>query len=218
MTTKAIYTYFEYLSETSGYLPLLISILRFKTLNSTFRVLSIYLLLSILSDRISKSVESSVETMNGIYNTFTLLECTLFTIILYKQYKGKKYQLGSKILFTIFLVTAFYHFVIEGNFYDGDSVVSTTEAATLTLLAAYNFYLMINDDSLPDLSKYGFFWINTGIVIYFSSAFVLFLSNDFIERATGQAGYILWGTHLLLNVITNVLFAIGIWKVKPIPR
>jgi hypothetical protein len=78
---------------------------------------------------------------------------------------------------------------------------------------AFSLFLFIMRNTITDdLVNETFFWINCGILIYFSGNILLFLLGKFL---TVQQTFELWGPiHNILNIVFNILVSIGFLKSK----
>jgi hypothetical protein len=156
------------------------------------------------------SVVSSRYSMNNLpylylYITIEFGLCLLFYRYLFDR-PALKSWLG--VMAAIFLTTVVLEIWFEGlNSFS--TFARTAEALGLTCLSLYYFYTLMKSDHFIQLEKSPYFWINTGVLLYFMGNFFMFLSYKFImEHDLASHGY--WTVHSMLNIIANLLFAIGL--------
>jgi len=60
----------------------------------------------------------------------------------------------------------------------------------------------------------GLNWINTGILIYYSSGLFLFMTSNYFLTVSRFMGYLIWSVHDTILLLEYILFAIGFYKCK----
>ena len=214
MEIQTLFDVLNHSSSISVILPLVCSILKFKTLNTELRVLFLYLILSALAEGLGfVFIKNNIQTYL-VYNAFTVLECLLLTFIYFNRFELKSTRTIIVFFNSIFLVLAFYILVIRGKYSMQDSVLSTYEAAFLIALSGGYIIKVMREINISRLKEVHFTWINVGILIYFSMAILLFLFYSYIEKRGLKTYNNLYSLHWLTNIGYNVLLATGIWKTK----
>lgn len=82
---------------------------------------------------------------------------------------------------------------------------------TLSIFALYKFYVK-EEDVFIDKSPH--FWLVIGILVYFSCAFFSFLLSTEILSQVPDRFYNSWIIHNFSNIVKNVIFATGLWRLK----
>lgn len=203
------YEILEKFSAYSVYIPTLLCLYKIKALNKSLWALLVYLILCICTDQISWSIDGSQK--NFLFNGFTVLEYLLVVFIYYEHLALKKIKLGVIMLSIAFLFLSLFVFVIQRKYNSVDIIISSAESAILAIFGGYYLIILLIDPNILKLHKHYFYWINFGFLLYFSVAILLFLSNDYLKQCKPSTFYLVWGVHLILNTIKNVLFAVGVW-------
>jgi hypothetical protein len=73
------------------------------------------------------------------------------------------------------------------------------------------FYRIISEMKVLRLGKYPLFWINAGLLVYFSSSFFLFIMSNYILHLNNTLNVYIWMVHAVLNVILYTMISIGLW-------
>jgi len=180
--------------------------------------LVLYLFISLTVEVVSEHFANLPSISNAILNIYTVIEFSLISSVYFQYNKSKKFRVLILVIASIFLLCTAKRYFLDAALQNTDSFISSIEAICMVLITGITFYQMVIDDNLSDLGGYYFFWINTGFMLYFAGALILFKSSDFIERASKNIGFALWGLHQLFNTSTNILLAIGLWKVRPASR
>lgn len=215
MNIDIIYTALFYLSFASLLIPLAFGILKFKTLNLAFRVLFFYLLISAITEALSYLLTNRhLDAYFAVQNTFVLVEFLLLAIIYYLEFTSK--LIRRIILFTsiIYLGITLKVLFESNNYLVDQSILSVIEASIMMVFAVYFFYKIQAEMIIPRLTNHPPFWINCAILIYFASAIILFIFDDYIIKCSLVEFQKLWSLHLISNIAYNVLFAIAIWKTR----
>ena len=72
------------------------------------------------------------------------------------------------------------------------------------------YYKLLKDLKVRYLERNPMFWINTGILIYFSGSLFLFIFSNYILKNV-QLNILFWAIHAGLNIFIHIFYAIGLW-------
>ena len=72
------------------------------------------------------------------------------------------------------------------------------------------FYKLLKELKIRYLELNPMFWINTGILIYFSGSLFLFIFSNYLLKNSTQNN-LFWTIHAGLNIFINIFYAIGLW-------
>lgn len=214
MTAQSIYNSISYISAASVLIPFVICLLNFRTLNTILRVLFLYILISI-----GVEVIGFLLSQNKIHNylfqhLFTVIECTLIVCIYLFQFESKFHR---RLIYTVlagFLLLSLVLLFFKGGYNQGDNVISTFESCFIIALSSAYLVKTLNEISLSKSQDSYFSWLNAAFLLYFCTAFFLFLFDDFIETCEIRMAYYLYSLHLISNIAYNSILAIGVWKMK----
>lgn len=131
----------------------------------------------------------------------TLLVGSFFYLILRKN--------KLVILIYLFLFIAFVGRTIrDGLFYYQHEFIPYLNLANIFFLIFVLINIFKNSEELF-IENNPNFWFTTGLLFYFSgSLFTDLLSSEILN------GPMLWVFHNIANILKNILFAIGLWKVR----
>lgn len=150
----------------------------------------------------------------GALHVYTVIEYSLiayFFSLLDNFSSIKKIILLSALFFSI--GSLIYSFVFADLVrYNG--ITRTLESAVLTLLGFYYYYRLFENEQYVSITKYSYFWVNSGIVIYFFGNFVIAITyNTLLTHKTPEITRDFWNVHSLLNIIANIFYLIAfIWS------
>ncbi len=148
-----------------------------------------------------------------VYHFYDSISTLLYLFLFYKAFPEKYNPRVLLILGGLYL-SAFWGYVI---FNDGifmpityTSVISALIPLFLTLI---NFYFIATEARFKRLLKEPFFWVNSAILIHFGVSLVSFISVEAILGYPVVQMY-LWTILIISNIIHNILFSIGVWRMK----
>lgn len=208
MNLNTAYNILTYLSAFSVIVPLLIAIQKWCYFGYDGRCLTIYLIISLLTEIVLIYLELSEVFANILVNCFSLFEFIAVSLIFYFALAPKKlfkwfYWCGVSAISTVFI---FSDIRLPTTVFNGFYIF------VLILFALYYFYKETREVSVQRLADHYFFWFNTAFLIYFGFSFFIFLYEDFITNADRDVARVLWTFHLILNIIYYSILTVGIWK------
>lgn len=210
-----IYSVLKNASFFSVLFPLLLCLIKFKTLNTTLRVLLFYLCISGLSDLLSHIFsQHCIECCEPMANIFTLLQFSAFSYIYYLEFSQERIK--WVVLNLTFAYLLFYEVTLSpmNGYVNGNSIVTVVEGFIMFILTLFFLYTVLIEMSIPRLVDDSFIWLSFGIIIYFAISLVLFFADDYLRSCSKRMFKLLWSLHLLANITFNILAAISVWKRK----
>lgn len=121
----------------------------------------------------------------------------------------KKYNYIPPLLFALFV--GGYVFLWNDPF-QMNAVPRTVESIIMIALTLFTYRHVMKNSGAENLWNFPLFWINSAVLIYFSSNLLLFYFSSYIATVTnGLSGWI-WTVHLVFMTIYYSLISIGLWK------
>jgi hypothetical protein len=154
--------------------------------------------------------------MNNLWISHLLAPVELMLLL---RYYGKEFNRNfAQVLnamgigFLLFVTTdsLFFHSPFEMN-----AVSKTTECIVLVLLSLIMWMKIMRDMELKKLTSAPMFWVNSAVLMYFSTTILLFIFSRSILESPELAIWI-WMFHLFFMTLYYVLFSIGLWKIRPV--
>jgi hypothetical protein len=140
------------------------------------------------------------------YQTFTLLEYSFFTGILWINIRTKQIRksiIGLSIAFISFLIIYFF----TAKFKRIDSIPIGIETILVFTYIFYFFLEQFKETTNQSLSNISCFWFAVGILIYLGGTFFINILANNMERDQIDK---YWFLTYIADIIRNILFAIGI--------
>lgn len=176
--------------------------------------LLIYLAVSVIFE-----IYSYVNTKLGINNlyVFHIFTVVEFCLILFvymsflKDFNQKnRYVLA---LIPLFLLAEVADLKINGP-NNMDNFASSIESIILIFIALMSFFIIIRKMIYDNILNTPFFWINTGILLYFSGNLLFFVFSNYLHANETSNNFAMWGIHSVMNILYNVSIVIGFWKIQ----
>ena len=198
-------------SSYSAILPLGLSIFKWKYLSFELKILSVYLLLSFLTD--ITTLQLAINSINNLplLYVLTVLEFPLISLIYYKIFRSSYLK---RII--VAMAITFFFIVIFNLYNEGISnyaaLPRTVESIIFTVYSIILFYKMLRSGVDFRIEKNETFWFNGSILVYFAGTLLFFsLSSYILEHASLDTQRKLFTTPAILNIVQKLLFTIAIW-------
>ncbi len=207
---------FQALASASILFPVILGIVEYRKMNGVLSLLLIFLIISLLTEITAYSM-----ALNGIANLpilhlFSIIQVVFISFIYYKSFPGKRVKKGiifTSIALLIFLiVNSFY---IQG-FNKFDSNGKGLAGLYFIVLSLMYFHEIFNKEILIKLEEQPMFWINTGILTYFSGN--MFLFTFFNEKFFAIESYYfsLYLIHAVFYLFYIFFVSRGLWCLRKI--
>ena len=141
-----------------------------------------------------------------IINVYFFLEL----IVLIAFFHGELSKKGIVLLIGLLLgVSLSYHFLING-FHSRPATYNALNNFVQIFFSLWLYYCIFQQGTDIFIENSFIFWANTGILVYFSgSLFTIILGSEILSNPS-----LTWTFHNIANILKNLLFAIGLWKVR----
>jgi hypothetical protein len=195
-------------STASGFLPVLAALYNYKHLDKALKIAATYLLVSVLFD-----LALNLATIVGVPNNLPAIHLfVIISIIFYGAiYYNAFFKPVLKKVIVIVAGVAFFIVIFNIIFIEGiweyPSLSNTVLSVLLICFSLAYFYQLLNRQEFIHIEKQGLFWINSGVLFYFSINIFLFMLFKRIINAHQEDYYMI---HNITNIIANLLFSVGL--------
>ncbi|MCF6359985.1 MAG: hypothetical protein L3J29_04405 [Cyclobacteriaceae bacterium] len=188
-----------------------ISVVIIKKIQKKYICLFTLFLTSLFSDLVSIVLSSNGLTNLLVINGYFLISGVL--LILYFSNTKRFESNFSTITIPSFVLVYLFSYSIDG-LYTFNTIGISLEAILMIFLCLYVFYDLYKKEETIYVDRLPEFWITTAILMYFSGALFSFLLATDILSQSPDRFYNSWILHNSANILKNILFAIGLWKVR----
>lgn len=150
------------------------------------------------------------EYVNTIGDYFVLFEATLFLLLFYFSMTNPVIKkLGLVMVFSFYLFFLLYK--IDGQDIMGASIRTFRDILLIAFSIIYSIYIIKN---LPEqrLSSVPMFWINSSVLVFFSSTLMLSLTMSYIVTVHRNDFSFFWAFRNILRFVFCLGISLGIWK------
>lgn len=208
-----MYEVLSHLSSWSVVLPFIIGIVRMRHLDTD----SILILLLVTCATIPQMIHvynprSTPEVIS--YNVYTITEFIIYFFLFYYKSAAKSWRTGLVTIFFLYFFMATY-FIYR----DGIDIRFINELAVsngiiyLIIIGFYLYQTMLSDQGdLTPLKP--FFWFTVGILLYAACTTLVYSLWQRILNSPDSVMESLWNLQNVFNILTYVLFAVGLLVAK----
>ena len=203
--------YLRVIVPSSVLLPLIMGLWRFRGLSAGYRILWYYLLFAG-----SMNVVSTILAVRKVPNLYLLHWYTIAEFILLSLY-FVRIPRGGPSKWTLILVGLLFGLAALLNLLSVNQFNTYSRPAEAIILSAYCVIYFYKGGSEPDgvWSNNGVNWIVSGMLLYFSGAFLLFVFSDMILNAQNRPlRMLVWNIHGSLVMVMYLLISAGLYYAK----
>jgi hypothetical protein len=198
-------------SFLSCFIPILVCLFYLKSTRNSFPEL-LYYSIAVFSFGIVNFVYAANSRNNHkIQLAFCLVESLILVIFYTRMVVNLNFKKLSYLLLIVIFTAIFYN-VLNDVYVNNYSV--SIQALAFIIISLFSFYYILSKPSLSNLLDSVFFWVNTGVIIYFSGAFFVFLFIRLLlidnEKTLGDF-FIIYN---MLLVVFRLLISLAISKSK----
>ena len=204
----------SHISSISILIPLILCIIKYKAFNNQLKALFIYIIISITIEIISFLSINNSAIWVPISYSFSIIETSLITAIFYQEWDNKFLKKNTLYLYSFFILMSFVTLIVTKSITSAENITLPLEFGIITTFSIIHFHKVFTDLTIPKLTDYHFFWLNSAFILYFGTNFLLTLFYSYIKTSNVEVMYLLGCIPLIMSVTYNILLALGIWKFK----
>lgn len=200
-----------------AFLPILLAsvmgAVRFKKLDQTLKTLTYLIFFALLVESVSRILWLYKTPNLFLWPVYVTVEFA-FLIWIYSLELKNKLLVKSRIL----LIAAFAIYVLYKTLQISSKINLIDNSGRLlesilliSIIMFYYYKLYVNQPSANILSV-PMFCVSTGLLIFFSGNFLIFLFINFILQYSQKLNYQIWIVHALLNCILYLTYTFALWK------
>lgn len=192
------------------FLGLITGAAKFNKLGLSQKLLVFSLCFTFITEVISRILIELVITNYIVFHIYAVIEFAFMATILslHLSHSERKLIRVGIVLMVVFAVInlCFFQGVRELN-----TNVITASSIGLVLLSVLVFFRILSKMVYTKIEKSSFFWINIGVLTYFSSSIVLFVFGDWLTQLDLEYSINVWLIHIFFNIIQYLCFNIALW-------
>jgi hypothetical protein len=149
-----------------------------------------------------------------IYFIWYMLEFYLYSILFQRLLHSrfsKNFTSVMMLLFAVLILVNLGH-ILEGVAFD--SYLPAFLSLAMLLYCVLFFNQLLDNPRITFIYKTTWFWIITGLLLYFAGSFLIMLSTGYLMNKNIDFIMELWILQSLLGIVKNLLIAIGLVYIK----
>lgn len=195
-----------YLSLYSTILPVILGVFYFKKLDRTFKLLTLFVLVSLILEVCTYILFMQGRNNMFLYHSYTFVEFLFLTFVFY-TIRPNRVLVILLILFFIVGVGLIYSLKIDLKLLD---TWQRLLSGSLILTMCFNYFIFQMKEGARFFLEYDpKFLLVSGLTLYFLGTVLSFTTANLL---IGKQNSIPWIVHSILNTILNVIYSIAIWK------
>lgn len=194
--------------------PLVTAVVHYRYLSHDAKVLFVYLLFDALVSIASSALAYNHLPNMPLYHFATMVDTVLLLYFFSLVFAGKGWARYLTVAMYVFPLLAVMNLLfLQPLFTFNSYMLSLKSMLVIGLCFLYWWqYEAVTGKAWKDIPLH---WMVSGLLLYFSSAFILFTFSDFIISVSSRStSIILWNIHAGLSVMMFLLLAIGFSKYK----
>ena len=196
-------------------IPIGVALAKYKVAPREVKILFYFLLVTVVIYLVSTLLALNKISNTAVIHADTVIEALFLLTFFYTIFPhpaARKYILFLVAGFTVFCCINFIFIQGPGHY---NSYSRPVEAIIFIALSMFYFWNSGNEAPAGNWTDAPLNWVVSGVLLYFSSAFFLFIfSNLVVSKYNLSINELVWNIHATLVVIMYLLFAIGFSKYK----
>ena len=190
-------------------IPIITGLYRYKTLPFKFKIIWYYLLMTVVINTAGIITARVFHTNNSpLIHVYTAIEMIMLVWFYKNLLEIKVSKKWYTLLHIAFIVVCIVNAVFFQSIYTYSSYTRSLESI-ICMLFALNYFAKLASTDVKFLKEAGFYF-NTGIFLYFSGAFMLFVFSNFVAVKLSKPDFlIIWNIHAVLIVLMYIFFTVG---------
>jgi hypothetical protein len=208
------YIYMNVIAPSFILVPLITGLICYKKLPPEARVLLFYLLFDTIVNTASSWLAYHEKTNLPLYHIATILDTALLLYFFLLVLRSTRYTPFIKTMLLLFPVLGVVNILFFQPLHTFNSYTLSLKALLIIALCFLYWWQQENPDS-NSWSAQPLNWIMSGLLLYFSSAFILFtFSNVIITAFSRSISLLIWNIHVSLSIVMYLLLARGFSKYR----
>ena len=195
-------------SSVSGVFPVIAALYNYKHLDKVLKIAALFFLVSSLFDWVLEFTKMVANNNLPAIHLFIAISIMFFAAIYYYAFFNPFLKKIVIILAAIALLIVIFNVIFVEGIWQYPSMSNTVLGVLLIFFSLAYFYQLLNRQEFIHIEKQGLFWINAGVLFYFSINIFLFMLLRRIIAAHQQEDYYM--IHIITNIIANVLYSVGL--------
>jgi hypothetical protein len=192
--------------------PIIVGGIRYKKLSFAQQFFTVFLLFVGLNQLAATIISDVLLKSNlPLYHLYILIEGVCIFLLYSKRFKDSQWvnknwiwAIGGYALLVL----------VNGIFIQGIFVIPnwsrSLESILIIGVSIYYFYFIFKEGKIKYLDRSFWFWVSSGLLIYFSSNLMLFVFTNMLTNRNDQLFLGVWSIHAVLNFVLYGFYTIAL--------
>ncbi len=194
-------------STVSGLFPVLAALYNYKYLDKILKIAALFFLVSSLCDWVLEFAKTVTTNNLPVIHLFIVISIVFFAAIYYNAFFNQVLKKATIVLAAIALLIVIFNVIFIEGIWEYPSMSNTVLGVLVIFFSLAYFYQLLNRQEFIHIEKQGLFWINAGVLFYYSINLFLFMLLRKIIAAHLEDYFMI---HIITNIIANILFTVGL--------
>jgi len=197
-------------------LAFIIGCIRWRMLSASQRLLLLLVLITGMVEGAADLFWRQSSNNLALFHGFTIVEFVLLGMIYRAQLNGlipQRWISSTIIGFSGFAILNSLVWQPLTTF--NTNAISISSFLLIGFALAY-FYKLLRDMEYAKLERNPWFWFNIGVLLYYSSSFLLFTFNNRVIVLEPEAASVLYAVHAFFHILQYVFYSLTLW-IRPQP-
>ncbi|MCE7993478.1 MAG: hypothetical protein HEP71_15935 [Roseivirga sp.] len=214
MNNKDLFIVLAYVPQGLILLCVMTGLFRLKSLGKLQKLLLTILLITGVSEVVSEVLWQQSNNNFPVFHIYAILEFCVLAMIYRSTFENKTIESVFKWSILVFITFGIANALFFQSVFEPNTNVTTVSSVLLIGLSVSFLFRVLNDMRYDRLEKSAMFWINIGVLTYFSSSFALFTFGEKLVPFSIESTINIWTLHIFFNVLHYIAFCIALWM-KP---
>ncbi len=201
-------------------LPVILATINQDKLTYSLKIIKIYCMVALFFEILCWSVillPFGNHQNHWTINTFNIFELLCLGYYFFNIIVNNLFKNIIKYLTVFSVITISFLTVLNfDDFNKYDTITHSVTYLTLMLFVLINFYEILYFNDSLSLGQYPYFWIASGVLVYFAGSFFVNLFSNTVLFNSSFNDY--WLIYYILLIIFRIFLAIGLWFSKTPPQ
>ena len=209
------YPYMSLVVPSFVLVPIVMAIIRYKTLTQETKVVFYYLLVTAVAHVITIDMARRGIPNLVVFHFYTIVETLFFLQFFFRLFSGSVMRKLIRVLMIAFTVFCLVNLIFFQSIAFFNTYTRLIECIIFILLICVYWWLDSVTEHSTGWATQPVNWILSGILLYFSSSFFLFIFTNFMfSRYSLAVNEMVWNIHATLVLIMYLLFATAFYQCR----
>lgn len=196
---------FVNISLYSVLVPLILVFIKIQSKPRYLNILGLLILISFLADWTPVFFP---RILNYSGNFYSVLEFILLIIIFDLNVRNRLFKIALRIILIVFILFSFINMLFIEGLEVRNANIRMVSTLSFTIISILYFVMMMKDPDQKKLLSNSMFWINAGVLIYFTGNLILSDADMTFGISRIYAIYLI--IHSSLNVLKNIFYGVAL--------